>query len=137
VDEEQEILMRRIARGQDNATVKAVTDHQRVAAMQRAVENVFIHRDIVKYIATIIALTREDPRLEVGASPRGSLALLKLSRSHAAIRGRAYVVPDDVRTIAVPALAHRVILQPEARLKGIRAEQIVEEILAKVPVPAV
>ena len=135
--EETEILLRRIQRGRDDATVKAVTSVEEIVAMQRAVELVKIHKDVLAYMVEIIALTREDPRVEVGSSPRGSLALLKLSRSHAALKGRSFVVPDDVKRVVVPAIAHRISLQPEARLKGIRNEDVMNDILRKVPVPKV
>jgi MoxR-like ATPase len=89
------------------------------------------------YMVEIVARTREDPRVLVGASPRGSQALLKTSRSAAAMRGRDFVTPDDVKAISTLAVSHRLILKPEHQIKGLEPQEIVEAILREVPVPTV
>jgi MoxR-like ATPase len=101
------------------------------------VEEVFVEPDIESYIVSLVSKTRTDSNVYVGASPRGSLALLKLARAHAALVGRDYVLPDDVKKFAVPALAHRIILSPELWSKRITAIDVVESILRRVPVPKV
>ncbi|MFN4218709.1 MAG: AAA family ATPase, partial [Candidatus Bipolaricaulia bacterium] len=100
-------------------------------------ETVFVHPDIERYIVELVRATRADGRVLVGASPRGSLALLKLSRARAALEGREYVIPDDVKSMAHAALAHRLILQPELWMKKLSEHEIVSEILERVPVPKV
>jgi len=89
------------------------------------------------YIVEIVSRTRTHPQVEVGSSPRGSLALLKLARARAALRGRDFVVPDDVKEVAVEGLAHRLILKPDPWIKGVRTGAVVQEVLASVPVPKV
>jgi len=104
--------------------------------MQRAVEEVYVSDAILEYITDIVTATREDRReIEVGASPRGSLALLKLSRAYAALDGRDYVIPDDVKAVAIPALSHRLILKRELWYTRVSQEAIMEKLLDRVPVP--
>ncbi len=103
--------------------------------MQRALEQVHVAASIEGYIVDLVAATRDSRRLAVGASPRGSLALLKLSRAKAALAGRDFVVPEDVKAVAVPALAHRLTLRPELWVQRVRGEDIVEEALETVPTP--
>jgi MoxR-like ATPase len=103
--------------------------------MQRALETVHVSEAIEGYIVDLVTATRTSKRLSVGASPRGSLALLKLSRARAALDGRDFVVPEDVKAVAVPALAHRLTLRPELWVQRIRGEDIVEEALESVPTP--
>lgn len=135
--EEMEILQRRMDRGKDDFDVTPVTSPAEVVAMQKATETVKVHRELVGYICSLVVATRDHPLVLVGSSPRGSLALLKLGRANAALNGRSYIRPDDIKRIAVPTLAHRLILRPEARIKSVPARKIVEEILANVPVPKV
>jgi MoxR-like ATPase len=104
--------------------------------MQRAIEGVHVSEPVGRYMVDIVAATRDAPSIQVGASPRGSLALLKLSRSRAALEARDYVTPDDVKSIAVPALAHRLTLRPELWVQRISAEEVVQERLDTVPTPA-
>jgi MoxR-like ATPase len=99
------------------------------------VENVYVSDEIKEYIVRIVTATRKAPEVEVGASVRGSLALLKLSRARALMQGRDFVIPDDVKYVAIPALRHRLILKPEFWLKGIKPDHILEKILKEVPVP--
>jgi MoxR-like ATPase len=134
-EHEIELLARRLARGEDEVELSPVVDAPSLLAMQQALEQVHVSDPAQGYIVDLVAATRSSPRLAVGASPRGSLALLKLSRAKAAIGGRDFVVPDDVKSVAVPALAHRLTLRPELWVQRIRAEDIVVEALEGVPTP--
>jgi MoxR-like ATPase len=134
--EEVAILKARMDRAADDVELRAVVDAAELSAMQAGVEQVFVADSVTQYMVALVEATRASPRLQVGASPRGSLALLKLSRAHAVMDGRDYVVPDDVKAVAVPALAHRLILRPELWVQRVRAEQVVEECLASVPAPS-
>ena len=134
--EEVEILRRRIARKKEEADVQRILSAEQVVEMQRAIEDVYVSDAILEYITDIVTATREDKReVEIGASPRGSLALLKLSRAYAALEGRDYVIPDDVKAVAVPALSHRLILKRELWYTKVSPERIMEKLLEKVPVP--
>ena len=134
--EEVEILRRRIARKKEEADVHRILSAEEVVEMQRVIEDVYVSDAILEYITDIVTATREDKReVEIGASPRGSLALLKLSRAYAALEGRDYVIPDDVKAVAVPALSHRLILKRELWYTKVSPESIMEKILGKVPVP--
>jgi len=136
-EQEREILSRRIRRKEDEVRVARVSSPEQVVGMQRAIEDVHVDDGLESYIVDIVSRTRTHPQVEVGASPRGSLALLKLSRARAALRGRDYVIPDDAKEVAVEGLAHRLILKPDPWIKGVRTGTIVQEILASVPVPKV
>ena len=103
--------------------------------MQRAVERVHADRGILEYAVDLVTATRESPQVQVGASPRGTLALLKLSRARAAVVGRDFVTPDDVKVMARPALRHRLRLRPEAELEGATPEGVLDSVLATVPTP--
>jgi MoxR-like ATPase len=133
--DEIEMLDRRLQRGEDEVEISSVVDAQTLVAMQRALEQVHVSTAIEGYIVDIVAATRTSRQLAVGASPRGSLALLKLSRAKAALSGRDFVVPEDVKAIAVPALAHRLTLRPELWVQRIRGEDVVAEALESVPTP--
>jgi MoxR-like ATPase len=137
LDGEVEILRRRRERKVDEIELSPVSNEEELLAMRTAVEEVFVEPDIESYIVSLVSKTRTDSNVYVGASPRGSLALLKLARAHAALAGRDYVLPDDVKEFAVPALAHRLILSPELWSKRITAIDVVESILRRVPVPKV
>jgi MoxR-like ATPase len=134
-EHEIEMLSRRLDRGEDEVELKPVVDTPTLVAMQRALETVHVSEAIEGYIVDLVTATRTSKRLSVGASPRGSLALLKLSRARAALDGRDFVVPEDVKAVAVPALAHRLTLRPELWVQRIRGEDIVEEALESVPTP--
>ena len=136
-DGEVEILERRRERKRDEITLSPVTSADRLLEMRAAVEEVFVEPDIEKYIVSIVGKTRTDNDVYVGASPRGSLALLKLARAQAALDGRDYVLPDDVKAFAEPALAHRLILNPDLWSKRITEADVVNKILRLVPVPKV
>ena len=135
--DEDEILRRRIDRGKDAVDVDVITDPQRVIAMQQACEDVYVDPALRMYMVEIVTRTREDPRVLVGSSPRGSQALLKTSRAAAALRGRDFVTPDDIKTVSELALAHRLILKPEHQIKGLESGEIIQGILREVPVPTV
>ena len=135
--DEDEILRRRISRGKDAVDVDVITDQQRVIAMQQACEDVYVDPALRMYMVEIVSRTREDPRVLVGASPRGSQALLKTSRAAAALRGRDFVTPDDIKAVSELAIAHRIILKPEHQIKGLEAGEVIQAIIREVPVPTV
>jgi MoxR-like ATPase len=134
-EEEREILRQRRQRGKDEVELKKVTNAKEFLAMRKAVEEVYIDPDVEKYIIDLVRRTRNDSQVAVGASPRGSLALLKLTRAWAALEGRDYVLPDDVKTFANPALVHRLILKPDLWLKKNASSEVIEAILDQVAVP--
>jgi MoxR-like ATPase len=134
-EHEIEMLSRRIERGEDEVQLSPIVDTATFVAMQRALEQVHVAAAIEGYIVDLVAATRASKRLAVGASPRGSLALLKLSRAKAALDGRDFVVPEDVKAVAVPALAHRLMLRPELWVQRVRSEDVVAEALESVPTP--
>jgi MoxR-like ATPase len=134
-DDEWEVLDRRAVRRQDQIELRGVIDQTRLLEMQRAVESVHVADPVGRYMVELTAATRESSRVLVGASPRGSLALLKSSRARAALSGRDFVLPDDVKSVAVAALAHRLILRPELWVQDVRPEAVVEECLSSVPTP--
>ncbi len=133
--EETEILRRRRARKQDAFNLQPVTDAAGLAEMRAAVEEVFIEPDLESYIVSLVARTRSYRSILAGASPRGSLALLKLSRARAAIQARSYVLPDDIKHFALPALAHRLVLEPELWSVRRAAENVISEVVNQIPVP--
>ena len=134
-EDEVDVLGRRIERGSEDVELHAVIDRETVLEMQRAVEDVHVADEIREYCVDLVVATRASQSAAVGASPRGSLALLKLARCRAALNGRDYVLPDDVKAIAVPALAHRLVLRPELWVQRITAEDVVREVLDTVPTP--
>ncbi|MDX6454161.1 MAG: MoxR-like ATPase [Gaiellaceae bacterium] len=134
-EHELELLARRLDRGMDEIELSPVVDAATLISMQRALEQVHVSDAIAGYIVDLVTATRDSKQLAVGASPRGSLALLKLSRAKAAVGGRDFVVPEDVKAVAVPALAHRLTLRPELWVQRIRGEDIVADALETVPTP--
>ena len=137
-EQESSILQRRIEWQKDDPTedLEPVLDTDRFVALQRTVEtSVYIDQVMIDYITQVVRLTREHPHVSLGVSPRGSLALLKVSRSMALIHGRDFVIPDDVKMVAGEALGHRIILNIEATLQGMKPESVVDEVVAQVPVP--
>ena len=135
--EEIEILQRRLDRQQDEITLDMLSSAEELLAMRAAAETVMVHPDIEKYIVAIVASTRKHQNIHVGASPRGSLALIKLARANAAIEGRDFVIPDDVKNFAVAALAHRLILNPELWSKRVTELDVIQSIVSLTPVPKV
>ncbi len=136
-EEEATILSRRRERKEENVVVPAATSLAQFQDLQRAVEDVELEESVAGYIVALVRATRADPRAEVGASPRGSLAIQKLSRARALLDGRDFVLPDDVKTLALPALAHRVLVKPEPWIRGVRGEEIVRAAVDRTPVPKV
>ncbi|WP_025617981.1 AAA family ATPase [Salinispora cortesiana] len=134
--EEWEVLRRRISRRREEAEIKPVVNAATLRAMQAALEDVVVEDSIGRYLVALAGATREHPSVLVGASPRGSLALLLLARVRAVLAGRDYVVPEDVKEVAVPALAHRITLRPELWLRRVAPAAIVDEVLAATPAPA-
>ena len=137
LEDEQEILRRRRERAHDQVEINTVTEAGMLLAMRQAVEKVHVEPDLEQYIASLVHATRRDKRVAVGASPRGSLALLKLARAQAALDGRDYVIPDDIKTFAIPALAHRLILEPEFWMRRQAVFDILTQIVEKEPVPVI
>jgi MoxR-like ATPase len=135
-EEEWEVLRRRMGRRQEESEVAPVVDAPMLLAMQAAMEDVQVENSVGGYIVSLTAATRAHPHVLVGASPRGSLALLLLARAWAALSGRAYVVPEDVKAVAVPALAHRITLRPELWLRRVEPASVVADVLERTPVPA-
>ncbi len=135
--DEVEILKRRKDRKTDDVEIDRITNPQTLIDMQQKIEDVHLDDDIKKYIVNIVHKTRKNKDVEVGSSPRGSLALMKLSMANAAMRGRDYVVPDDVKFISKEALSHRLVLKPGPAIKGVEEEEIIEKTLKEVPVPKV
>ncbi len=136
-DQEVEILRRRQERASDAMPVRAVTSPDEVRSLQAAVETVHVDDAISGYMVGIVAGTRAHSQVEIGASPRGSLALLKLSRARAALSNRDFVTPDDVKIVAPYALAHRIILKPDPWIRGVRTTAVLQDVLNQVPVPKV
>jgi MoxR-like ATPase len=134
-EQEWEVLERRMAQRSDDLTLEARADRADLLAMRRAVERVHVDPGVGRYIVDVVAATRASPRVQVGASPRGSLAVLKLARSRAALQRRDFVVPEDVKAVAVPALGHRLTLRPELWVQRVRGEDVVRECLEAVPTP--
>jgi len=134
-DEEMKILQRRVERRQDDVRLDAVCGEADVLAMQEAIEDVHVSEDVMRYAVSIVTRTREHANLYVGASPRGSLALTKLARARAAMEGRDFAIPDDVKRLAVPALAHRLILSPDLWARRTTTRDVLEAILNTTPVP--
>ncbi len=135
LEQEKEILHRRRERTQDEVNLSAVIQPQELADMRRAAETVHVEADVERYIAAVVQATRQDRRVAVGASPRAGLAFLKLGRAHAALDGRAYVIPDDVKRFAVAVLSHRLILQPEYWMSHTVGADVIHDVLQKTPVP--
>lgn len=135
--DEAEILERRNQRMSDDAVVRKVCTPAQVIEMQKAVENVHVDAVVAKYIVEIVSQTRAHPDVEIGSSPRGSIAIMKLAKASAFFGDRTYTIPDDVKRMAIPALSHRLILRPEGWISGKRPSSIVAEVVGQVPVPRV
>jgi MoxR-like ATPase len=134
-EDEVEVLDRRIERESDEVELAPVVDRETLVEMQRTLEQVHVADSVRGYCVDLVTATRESRSTAVGASPRGSLALLKLARARAALSARDFVLPDDVKAIAVAALAHRLVLRPELWVQQVSAEDVVREILETVPTP--
>ena len=136
-DSEIEILKRRITRRTDDFSLKTIVDSTTLLEMQDTIEDVHADDGVLSYITDIVRETRAHGQVEIGASPRGSLALLKLARANAAMSGRDYIIPDDVKAICSEALSHRMIPKAASWVRGYDATSIIDEIVRRVPVPRV
>jgi MoxR-like ATPase len=137
IEEETAILESRSARRTDDILLEKIVEKNALLEMQSLVESVHIERDVEKYIAEIVGKTRNHSSVEVGSSPRGSLAILKLSKANAWLDQRDYVIPDDIKAVAIPALNHRLILTADNWLRGTKPESIIDEVIGKTTVPKV
>jgi MoxR-like ATPase len=133
--DETDMLSRRVSRATEAVPLSAVTDAAGVLAMRESLERVEVTQDLLDYIVAIVTATRRDPQIQVGASPRGGLALVQLARGQALLHQRDYVIPDDIKQVAVPALAHRVTLRPELWVRQVSADEVVGRLVAAVPTP--
>ena len=133
--EETEILHRRHKRQKEDVVLTRVANAKKIVELRKVVETIHVDQDLETYIATIIQETRHDRHVAVGSSPRGSLAFLKMARAHAALEGRDYILPDDIKRFSVPVLSHRLILQPEYWLTRQVADRVIADIISKIPVP--
>lgn len=137
VAEEKEILNRRHTRRQDEVELKPVTSAAKLMKMRALVESVHVDSDLEEYIARLVHETRNDRRVAVGASPRASLAFLKMARAHAALNGRDFILPDDIKRFANPILSHRIILLPEYWVARDITGEVIDDVFRKVAVPVV
>lgn len=133
--EEATMLRRRLDRGSAPATVRQVVDATDLLHMQESVEQVSVHDDVVQYVVSLAAASRQHPQVAVGASPRAELDLVQLARARALLLGRDYVIPEDVKALAVPTMAHRISLRPEMWVRKVQGADVVEELLRRTPVP--
>jgi len=136
-EEERGILERRRARKEERVSVPATTTLDRFQELQRSVEEVELEPSVAGYVVDLVRATRADPRVEVGSSPRGSLAIQKVARARALLAGRDFVLPDDVKAVALPALAHRILVKPEPWIRGVRGEDVVRAAVVRTAVPKV
>ena len=134
--DEWQVLSRRLARQQDEVTLSPVVDRATLLEMQHALEQVHVEESIGFYIVDLVSATRVHPSVQVGASPRGSLALVTAGRARAVLSGRDFVAPEDVKAVAVAALGHRIVLKPAQWVRGVTGDQIVADVLGQVPTPA-
>ena len=132
---EAERVRRRLARGSAPPAPGQVTDAGRLLAMRESLEAVALHPDLLGYVVALVQATRAHPQVTVGASPRGTLAVIQLARGQAVLDGRDYVTPEDIKAVAVPALAHRLVLRPEMWVRQVTGQDVAAEVLASVPVP--
>ena len=135
--EEVEIMKRRMQRAREEILLEPVAETKTILELQRTVEDIHVDDDVLAYVADIVQATRAQRQIEVGASPRGSLAIFKLSRARAVFQGRDYVIPDDVKAVAASALVHRMIMRADSWVTGLEPGQVVEDILKTIPVPKV
>jgi MoxR-like ATPase len=134
-DDEVSMLQRRIDRRQEAAELRPVTTANELLAMRASLEQIEVSPDLLDYVVAIIRATRSHSQIQVGASPRGGLALVQLARGQATLRGRDYLIPDDIKSVAVPALAHRITLRPELWVRQVSADDVVGRLVETVPVP--
>ncbi|WP_067569116.1 AAA family ATPase [Nocardia acidivorans] len=134
-NDEMQMIRRRLERGSQPAQIGQVVDAEGLMEMRQSVEFVTVHPDVVGYVVSLASATRGHPQVEVGASPRAELDLVQMARARALLNGRDYVVPEDVKALAIPAMAHRITLRPEMWVRRIRGEDVIAELLRRLPVP--
>jgi len=134
-DGEAEMVRRRLVRGSAPPAPAEVVDATGLLAMRESLEQVHLDPDLLRYVVALVAATRVHPQVTVGASPRGTLAVIQLARGHAVLDGREFVTPEDIKAVAVPALAHRLVLRPEMWVRQVTGQDVAAEVLATVPVP--
>jgi MoxR-like ATPase len=133
--DEASMLQRRLDRGSAQPIVNQVVDAHDLLAMRESVEQVSVHTDVLHYVVSLAAASRHHPQVAVGASPRAELDLVQLARARALLLGRDYVIPEDIKALAVPAVAHRITLRPEMWVRKIQGSDVVEDLLRRLPVP--
>jgi MoxR-like ATPase len=133
--EERSMLRRRIDRGSPEPEVSRVVDARDLLAMRESVEQVTVHDDVLSYVVSLATASRQHPQIAVGSSPRAELDIVQLARARALLLGRDYVIPEDVKALAVPAMAHRISLRPEMWVRQVRNSDVVEDLLRRVAVP--
>ncbi len=133
--EEATMLRRRLDRGSRVPVVQQMVDASDLLAMQESVEQVTVHDDVLQYVVSLAGATRKHPQVAVGASPRAELDLVQLARARAMLLGRDYVIPEDVKALAVPTMAHRISLRPEMWVRRVQGADVVDELLRRLPVP--
>jgi MoxR-like ATPase len=133
--DEVTMLRRRLDRGSAQASVRQIVGADELLAMQESVEQVSVHEDVLTYVVSLATASRQHPQVAVGASPRAELDLVQLARARALLAGRDYVIPEDVKALAVPALAHRISLRPEMWVRRVQGADVIDELLRRLPVP--
>ena len=133
--DEASMLRRRLDRGSAEPTVNQVVDGHDLLAMRESVEQVSVHEDVLHYVVSLAAASRHHPQVAVGASPRAEIDLVQLARARALLLGRDYVIPEDIKALATPAVAHRITLRPEMWVRKIQGSDVVEDLLRRLPVP--
>ncbi|MBV6759333.1 AAA family ATPase [Rhodococcus opacus] len=133
--DEHEMLRRRLDRGSAAVVVQQVVDAADLLAMRESLEQVSVHHDVLGYVVALANATRHHPQVEVGASPRAELDLVQLARARALLAGRDFVIPEDIKALAVPAVAHRISLRPEMWVRRIRSDDVLAELLRRLPAP--
>lgn len=133
--DETSMLRRRLERGAAEIELNEIVDAGQLLEMQEAVEQVSVHDDVLRYVVTVAAATRSHPQVVVGASPRAELDLVQLARARALLNGRDFVLPEDVKALAVPAFGHRITLRPEMWVRSLHGTDVVDQLLRRLPVP--
>ncbi|BBX83704.1 AAA family ATPase [Mycolicibacterium aubagnense] len=133
--DETVMLRRRLERGSAEPTVNQIVDAPDLLAMRESVEQVTVHDDVLHYVVSLAAASRSHPQVVVGASPRAELDLVQLARARALLFGRDYVIPEDVKSLAIPVISHRISLKPEMWVRSVHGSDIVAQLLQRLPVP--
>jgi MoxR-like ATPase len=133
--EEKSMLRRRLDRGSAEPQIRQIVDRHELLAMQESVEQITVHDDVLEYVIALATATRQHPQVDVGASPRAELDLVQLARAHALLSGRDHVIPEDVRALAIPAMAHRISLRPEMWVRRVQSADVLKELIQRTPVP--